>query len=112
MFHNKRITKNLLMERAGLKTPLVREMYHDDPMTDPEEVSEEEVTEGEVESGEDVVTDAPSRDTKVMEFLQAIDSIQELEELYDGLSERMKEISERSKQDAKAMGRLAKRMKR
>lgn len=112
MFQNKIITKSLLMERAGLKTPLVREMYHNDPMTDPEEVSEDEVTEGEHEGGEGVVTDAPAKDTKVMEFLQGIDSIQELEELYDGLSERMKEISERSKQDAKAMGRLAKRMKR
>ena len=111
MFQNKIITKSLLMERAGLKTTLVKEMY-DDPMMNPEEVTEDEVTEGEHEGGEDVVTDAPAKDTKVMEFLQGIDSIQELEELYDGLSERMKEISERSKQDAKAMGRLAKRMKR
>jgi len=100
------------MERAGLKTAIVKEMYHDNPMMDPEEVSEEEVTEGEVEEGEEVVTDAPAKDTKIMEFLQGIDSIQELEELYDGLSERMKQISEKSKEDAKSMGRLAKRMKR
>jgi hypothetical protein len=111
MFHNKKITRDLLMERAGLKTALVKEMYHNDPMDNPEEVSEEEVTEGEVEE-EDVVTDAPAKDTKIMEFLQGIDSIQELEELYDGLSERMKQISEKSKEDAKSMGRLAKRMKR
>lgn len=110
MFQNKIITKSLLMERAGLKTTLVKEMY-DDPMMNPEEVAEDEVTEGEHEA-EGVVTDAPAKDTKVMEFLQGIESIQELEELYDGLSERMKEISERSRQDAKAMGRLAKRMKR
>lgn len=112
MFHNKKITRDLLMERAGLKTAIVKEMYHDDPTMDAEEVSEEEVTEGEVEEGEEVVTDAPAKDTKIMEFLQGIDSIQELEELYDGLSERMKQISEKSKEDAKSMGRLAKRMKR
>ena len=92
MFPNKKITRDLLMERAGLKTAIVKEMYHDDLMMDPEEVSEEEVTEGEVEEGEEVVTDAPAKDTKIMEFLQGIDSIQELEELYDGLSERMKQI--------------------
>lgn len=112
MFHNKKITRDLLMERAGLKTAIVKEMYHDDRMMDAEEVSEEEVTEGEVAEGEEVVTDAPAKDTKIMEFLQGIDSIQELEELYDGLSERMKQISEKSKEDAKSMGRLAKRMKR
>lgn len=114
MFHNKIITKDLLMERAGLKSITLKEMYHeedlvDDPMRDPMEVTEEDI----VAEEEEVVTDAPANEnTKIMEFLQEIDSIQELEELYDGLSERMKQISEKSKEDAKSMGRLAKRMKR
>ena len=110
MFHNKTITKDLLMERAGLKSTPLREMYHEeDPIENPTEVTEEDV----VVEEEEVVTDAPTNEnTKIMEFLQEIDSIQELEELYDGLSERMKQISEKSKEDAKSMGRLAKRMKR
>ena len=110
MFHNKTITKDLLMERAGLKFTPLREMYHEeDPMENPMEVTEEDI----VVEEEEVVTDAPTNEnTKIMEFLQEIDSIQELEELYDGLSERMKQISEKSKEDAKSMGRLAKRMKR
>jgi hypothetical protein len=112
MFHNKTITKNLLMERAGLKPITLREMYHEEDtigdIENPIEVTEEDIV-----AEEEVVTDAPAdNNSKIMEFLQEIDSIQELEELYDGLSERMKQISEKSKEDAKSMGRLAKRMKR
>jgi hypothetical protein len=109
MFHNKTITKNLLMERAGLKPITLREMYHEeDIIENPIEVTEEDIV-----AEEEVVTDTPADgNPKIMEFLQEIDSIQELEELYDGLSERMKQISEKSREDAKSMGRLAKRMKR
>lgn len=85
-------TRRILMERAGILK---------------EEAFEIEDSEGDIIDSEE---ESNINNNDIASFLEGLQTVQELEELYDGLANRMKQLSEKSREDSKSMARLAKKM--
>lgn len=119
---NREVTKELLMERAGLAVPTlvaeteaveetVEETVEEVVEETAEEGVEEEVHTEEVDEGE-MVSDEGTTSNEIKEFMEAHCSVDELDQIYEYLQEMMKRVAEQSKEDGKRYAKLAKKMAR
>ena len=115
---NREVTKELLMERAGLAVPtLVTETEATEEAVEEvveettEEGVEEEVHTEEVAEGE-MVADEASTSNEIKDFMEAHCTVDELDQMYEYLQEMMKRVAETAKEDGKRYAKLAKKMAR